>query len=126
MSKRINEQNVTDTESKKLKKEKSVDEAKTEIVNTIIDQVKEILEDPIENQDSTDGLGYVIKEIFWPILNEFKDLIEENQDKKSFIGVLIKIFTIHLSSRTTNLSKIEKVIRIRAKIALDLWPEQKQ
>ena len=126
MSKRVNEQNVTDTESKKLKKEKSVDEAKTEIVNTIIDQVKEILEDPIENQDSTDGLGYVIKEIFWPILNEFKDLIEENQDKKSFIGVLIKIFTIHLSSRTTNLSKIEKVIRIRAKIALDLWPEQKQ
>ena len=126
MSKRVNEQNVTDTESKKLKKEKSVDKAKTEIVNTIIDQVKEILEDSIENQDSTDGLGHAIKEIFWPILNEFKDLIEENQDKKFFIGVLIKIFTIHLSSKTTNLFKIEKVIRIRAKIALDLWPEQKQ
>ena len=64
MSKRVNEQNVTDPESKKLTKEKSVDKAKTEIVNTIIDQVKEILEDPIENQDSTDGLGYAIKEIF--------------------------------------------------------------
>ena len=42
MHKRVNEQNITGTESKKLKKERSVDEAKTEIVNTIIDQIKEI------------------------------------------------------------------------------------
>ena len=79
MHKRVNEQNITGTESKKLKKERSVDEAKTEIVNTIIDQIKEILEDPIENKDSTNGLGATIKEIFQPILDKFQDLIEKKQ-----------------------------------------------
>ena len=62
--KRVNEQNITDTESKKLKKKRSADEAKTEIVNTIIEQIKEISEDLIENKDSTDGLEDTIKEIF--------------------------------------------------------------
>ena len=126
MHKRVNEQNITGTESKKLKKERSVDEAKTEIVNTIIDQIKEILEDPIENKGSTNSLGATIKEIFQPILDEFQDLIEKNKDKKSFIGGLIKIFTILLSLMATNLSKILKVIRISKKIALDLWQEQEQ
>ena len=54
---------------------------------------------------------------------EFKDLISENEDKKSFIGGLIKIFT--MSSRRTTLAKIKNIIRISTKIALDLWPEQK-
>ena len=126
MPKRVSEQNITGTESKNLKKERFVDEAKTEIVNTIIDQIKEILEDPIENKGSTNSLGATIKEIFQPILDEFQDLIEKNKDKKSFIGGLIKIFTILLSLRNTSLSKILKVIRISRKIALDLWPEQKQ
>ena len=126
MPKRVSEQNITGTESKNLKKERFVDEAKTEVVNTIIDQIKEILEDPIENKGSTNSLGATIKEIFQPILDEFQDLIEKNKDKKSFIGGLIKIFTILLSLRTTSLSKILKVIRISRKIALDLWPEQKQ
>ena len=51
-------------------------------------------EDPVEDKDSTDGLGDTIKDIFQPIFDEFKDLIGENEDKKSFIGGLIKIFTI--------------------------------
>lgn len=42
----------------------------------IIEQIREILEDPIEQKDSTDGLGDAIKEIFQSILNEFKDLID--------------------------------------------------
>ena len=125
VSKRVNSQKITDTKSKKLKKERSVDKAKTEIVNTIIEQIKDILEDSIENKDSTDVIIDIIAETFQPILDEFKDLIEENEDKKSFIGGLIKIFTILLSSRTTSLTKIKKVIRISTKIVLDLWPEQK-
>ena len=39
-------------------------------------------------------------------MDEFKDLIEENEDKKSFIGGLVKIFTIPLSSRASSLTKI--------------------
>ena len=125
VSTRVNSEKITDTKSKKLKKERSVDKAKTEIVNTIIEQIKDILEDSTENKDSTDVIIDIITEIFQPILDEFKDLIEENEDKKSFIGGLIKIFTILLSPRTTSLTKIKKVIRISTKIVLDLWPEQK-
>ena len=78
MFKWANSQEITDTKSKKLKKERSVDEANTEIGNTIIEQIKDILEDSIENTDSTDGIIDTIIEIFQPILDEFKDLIEEN------------------------------------------------
>ena len=38
MSKRVNSQEIKDTKSKKLKTERPVDKAKTEIVNTIIEQ----------------------------------------------------------------------------------------
>ena len=63
-----------------------VDEAKTEILNTIIDQTKEVSEDPIESKDSTDGLRDTIKKFqpildeFQPVLDEFEDLIKENHD----------------------------------------------
>ena len=84
MSKRANEEEISNTKTKKLKKERSVDEAKIEIINVIIAQIKEILEDPIREKDYTDGLGDTIKGIFQLILNEFKDLIGENKDKKIF------------------------------------------
>ena len=64
-----------------FKTERSVDEAKTEIVNKIVEKVKEVLEDLVENKDSTIGLEDTIKDIFQPILDEFKDLIGENEDK---------------------------------------------
>ena len=86
--------------NKKLKKERPVDKAKTEIVNKIIEQIEEVLEEPVEDNDSTDGLGDTINDIFQPILDEFKDLIVENEDKKYFIGGLIKIFTILLNAKS--------------------------
>ena len=106
MSKRANEGEISSERNKKLKKERSVDKTKTKIVNKIIEQIEEVLEDPVEDKDSTDGLGDTIKDIFQPVLDEFKDLIHKNEDKKSFIGGLIKIFTILLSSRSTTLAKI--------------------
>ena len=42
MPKRVNKKRITDTESEKLKKERSVDEAKTKIVNTIIDKSRKV------------------------------------------------------------------------------------
>ena len=42
MSKRAGEQDTINLKSKKLKKERSVVEAKTEIANKIIEQIKEI------------------------------------------------------------------------------------
>ena len=108
MSKREQGQDKTGTEAKRLKKERSVDEAKTEIINEIIAKVEEITKNSREGQDSTDGIACTINEIFQPILDEFKDLNEENEDKKSFIGGLIKIFTIVLSSKDNSLIQIKK------------------
>ena len=36
------------------------------------------------------------------------------------------MFTILLSAKTPTLTKIKKVIRTSVKIALELWPEQKE
>ena len=60
------------------------------------------------------------------MLDEFKDLIEENEDKRSSIGGLIKILTILLSSKDNSLIKIKKIMRVSTKKALDLWSEQKR
>ena len=88
------------------------------MVNQIIEQIKELLEDPVEEKDSADSLGDTIKKIFQPILDEFKELTGENEEKNSIIGAQIKIFMILLSSRATTLTKIKKVLRVNTKIAL--------
>ena len=113
MSKRQDEEQISNNNTKRLKKESSVDETKTEIVTQVAEQVKEILEDPIEEGDAADRLMDTIN-------------IGENEDKKSFIGGLIRIFTILLSSKTSSLVKIKKVVRISTEIPLNLWPEKKQ
>ena len=93
MSKRETEKGEAELKSKKLKKKKSIDEAKTEIIVALTDKLNELLEDP-ENQDSANGIIDSIKEIFQPIFVEFKAQIGENEDRKSFIGGLIRIFTV--------------------------------
>ena len=60
MSKREIEKDEAEINTKKLKKEKSIEEAKTEVVIAITDKLNELLEDP-ENQDSTDGIIDSIK-----------------------------------------------------------------
>ena len=106
MSKGQGEEQISNKNTKSLTMERSFDEAKTKIVNQIIEQIKGILEDPVDEGNATDGFKDTVKEIFQPILDEFKDLIDENEDKKSFIGGLIRIFTILLSSKASSLAKI--------------------
>ena len=125
MSKRAREKNIGETKNKKLKKELTIDEPKTEIVNTIIDEIKDFLDYQTQDGDSTDGFMTLFEDIFQPILDEFKELIGEWKDKKNFIGGLIKVFTILLNIKTPTLTKIKKVIKTSLKIALKLWPEQK-
>ena len=110
----------------KLKKERTIDEAKTEIVNKIIDEIKDLLDDQMQGGDSTDGVITLFEDIFQSVLEKFKKLIGETKDKKNFISGLIKIFKILLSTKTPTPTKIKKVIRTSVKIALELWPEQKE
>ena len=72
----------------------TVDEAKTEIVNKIVTAINELLDGQPEGGDSTDGVITLFEETFQPILDEIRELILENKDKKNFVGGLIKIFTI--------------------------------
>ena len=123
MSKTASEKNVGETNNKKLKKELTIDEVKIEIVNKIIDEIKDLSDDQAQSGDSTDGVITLLEDIFQPILDEFKELIGERTDKKNFISGLIKIFTILLSTKTPTLTRIKNVIRTSVKIALKLWPE---
>ena len=80
MSKRAREKNIGETKNKKLKKELTIDEPKTEIVNTIIDQIKDFLDYQTQDGDSTDGFMTLFEDIFQPILDEFKELIGESKN----------------------------------------------
>ena len=126
MSKTASEKNVGETKNEMLKKELTIDEAKTEIFDKINNEIKDSLDDQTQGGDSTDDAITLFEDIFQPILDEFKELIGESKDKKNFIGGLIKIFTILLSTKISTLTKIEKEIRAKVKIALEVWPEQKQ
>ena len=64
MSKRLDKEQISNKNTKRLKKERSIGEAKTEIVNQIIEQIKEILEDSIEEGDSTGGFKYTLGKYF--------------------------------------------------------------
>ena len=70
--------------------------------------------------NSEDGVVTLFEDIFQPVLDKFEELIGENKDKKNFVGGLIKIFTILLSTKTRTLTKIKKVIRTSVRIALEL------
>ena len=120
MSKRACEKNIGDTKNKKLKKEITIGEAKTETVNKIIDKIKDLLDHQTQGGDSRESVITLFENIFQPILDKFKELIMESKDKKHFIGGLIKILTVLLSTKTAILKKIKKVIITSVKIALEL------
>ena len=71
MPKSQGKEQISNKNTKKLKNERSVDKAKTEIVNQIIEQIKGTLENPTEEGYATDGFKETVKEIFQPILDEF-------------------------------------------------------
>ena len=51
MSKRVSEKVIGETKNKKLKKEVTIDEAKTEIVNKIVAKIKDLLDDQTPKEE---------------------------------------------------------------------------
>ena len=70
MSKRTSEKKIGETKNKKLKKELTVEEAKTEIVNKIVTEINELLDDQTEGRDSTDGVITLFEETLQPVLDK--------------------------------------------------------
>ena len=58
MLKREQDQNKTNVRSKMLKKERSVDKAKTEILNKIIEQIRDIIKTSKKMKTSTEGFRH--------------------------------------------------------------------
>ena len=65
----------------------------------MIDKIKTLVEESEDRENETDGTGDEVKETFQPILEEFEELIAENEDKNYFISRLIQIFTILLTKK---------------------------
>ena len=82
--------NIRVTKNKKLKKKLTVDEVKTEIVNKINTENKELLDDQKEGGDSTDGVVTLFEDIIHPILEEFQELIGERRTKRILYVVQLK------------------------------------
>ena len=70
-------------QKKQLKKELTIDKAKTEIVNKILDEIKDLLDDQTQGRDSTDGDITLFEDIFQPILDEFKELLVKARTKRT-------------------------------------------
>ena len=104
MSKRKSETNEEKVKAKRPKKEKSVNKAKPEIINKIIEKIKTLVKKREDWEDENDSIGNKIKEIFRYVLEKFEELIAENKNKKSFIGGLINIFTILLTAKCSRLA----------------------
>ena len=64
MSKKKSETNEEKIKTKRLKKEKSVNEAKAEMTNKIIDKIKTLFEESEDREDELTGLEIKLTQFF--------------------------------------------------------------
>ena len=64
MSKKKSETNEEKIKTKRLKKEKSVNEAKAEMTNKIIDKIKTLFEESEDREDGLTGLEIKLTQFF--------------------------------------------------------------
>ena len=83
---------------------------------------KLLYNDSLQN-DQTDGLLEFIQGIVEKIKEEFEGFVEDG-DKKTFLAILSKIFTILLSVKAENTEKIIKIVRSAVSIVLKTWSGQ--
>ena len=80
----------------------------------------------LEDLESTDGPGDRTKEVIGATLEELKDSLSGNEDKKSFVLSILKIISILVKNNTSGLTKLKKIIKKAAEAAINLWPGKKQ
>ena len=73
--------------------------------------------------DETDGALDFIKNIVDNVRSEFDGLIEDGNRKK-FLNVLTKIFSILLSVKVDSAEKIIKIVKLSISTALKAWSDE--
>ena len=76
---------------------------------------------PEDNQ--TDGPLDFIQSIVDNVRTEFEQFVEDG-DKKIFLGILSKIFTILLSVKADNSEKIIRIVKFSISAVLKTWSGQ--
>ena len=73
--------------------------------------------------DQTDGAIDFIQGIVDKVKEEFEGLVED-EDRKTFLKILSKIFMILLSVKADNIEKIIKIVRFALSTVLKIWSGQ--
>ena len=76
-----------------------------------------------ESGDETDGPVQFIKNIVERVKKDFDEIVVD-EDKKTFLSVLTKIFATLLSVIADNIEKIINVIKISLSAVVKTWSEQ--
>ena len=73
--------------------------------------------------DQTDGAIDFIQDIVDKVKEEFEGVVQD-EDRKTFLKILSKIFTILLSVKADNTEKIIKIVRFALSTVLKIWSGQ--
>ena len=73
--------------------------------------------------DQTDGAIDFIQGIVDKVKEEFEGLVQD-EDRKTFLKILSKIFTILLNVKAGNTEKIIKIVRFALSTVLKIWSGQ--
>ena len=74
-------------------------------------------------EDQTDGALEFIQNIVENVRSEFEGLLEDG-NKKNFLRILSKIFTVLLSVKADNSEKTIKIVKLSISTMLKIWSEQ--
>ena len=87
------------------------------------DQCDNLLYSSSPKNDQTDGAIDFIQGIVDKVKEEFEGLVQD-EDRKTFLKILSKIFTILLSVKADNTEKIIKIVRFAISTVLKIWSGQ--
>ena len=78
------------------------------ILEEILSNIEKHLKQESGNTDATDGIFDAITELGEMVIGEFEDLLEGDDDKKSFLKSLSKIFGLLLNTKVSTADKTKK------------------
>ena len=87
------------------------------------DLCNKLLHSSSPEDDQTDGPLEFIQKIVDNVREEFEDFLEDG-DKKIFLRILTKIFSILLCVKADNTEKIIKIVKFTISVVLKTWSGQ--